>query len=76
MTSSNPFDVINQNEPTQNYEEFTGSNPFDVIQQREAEENTQKLKIAYFLLVREKRFRYGIQHFLKNLGLTQEKNQT
>ena len=44
MTSSNPFDVINENNPSQNYEEFTGSNPFDVIQQREAEQNTEKLK--------------------------------
>ena len=44
MSSSNPFDVINENAPSQNYEEFTGSNPFDVIQQREAEQNTEKLK--------------------------------
>ena len=35
-----------------------------------------KIKTAYFLLVKEKHFKYGNQLHLKNLGLMPEKNQT
>ena len=36
---------------------------------------TQKLKITCCLLVKEKRFKFGNQHILKNLGQMLEKNQ-
>ena len=35
----------------------------------------QELKTACYLLVKVKHFKSGSQHFLKNLGQTQEKNQ-
>ena len=35
----------------------------------------QELKIACYLLVKVKRFKFGNQHILKNLGQMQEKNQ-
>ena len=35
----------------------------------------QKLKTAYYLLAKVKRFKFGSQHFSRNLGQTQEKNQ-
>ena len=34
----------------------------------------QKLRIACYLLVKAKHFKFGNQHFLKNLGQTLEKN--
>ena len=35
----------------------------------------QELKIACYLLVKAKRFKFGNQHILKNLGQMQKKNQ-
>ena len=35
----------------------------------------QELKTACYLLVKAKHFKFGNQHFLKNLGQTLEKNQ-